>query len=305
MLFYRPYIGNYVFGLALNALWLVPYRLQFERPRTPTWWWAPAMLVLGAIAGNCNEHTGPAMLAIAALAVVLVIRRRDRARAWMITGIVGMLAGYLLLLFAPGQHARYNHLAEAQGTLSLLGSRGVVGNLKILGQPLLSLVQALPWIVVARIFRGEPMPSLRKRGAIAALIVAALCTLALLGSPKIGARLYLASTCFAAVALASWVTLARAQRALWWLAGIVIAFVCVRCLMVYQGLADEGVQRRAQMTGAKPGDKLTFHKYPDNQYFFDVDAHGHRRWFTGDDFAVPAQRETLSSFWQVSVTLEP
>ena len=305
MLFYRPYIGNYVFGLALNALWLVPYRLQYERPRTPRWWWAPAMFVLGAIAGNCNEHTGPAMLLIAALAVLLVVRRRDRARAWMITGIVGMLAGYLLLIFAPGQHARYNHLADAQSTLALLGDRGVVGNLKILGRPLLSLVQALPWIVVARIWRGEPMPSLRKRGAVAALIVAALCTLTLLGSPKIGPRLYLASTCFAAVAVASWVTLARAQRVLWWLAGLVIAFACVRCVMVYAALADEGVQRRAAMTAAKPGDHLVFHAYRDQQRWFDRDIYGHRRWFYGDDFAVPAQREALSGIWQVSVTLEP
>ena len=301
MLFYRPYTGNYLYGLALNALWLVPYRLQYERPRTPRRWWAIAMFVLGLAAGNCNEHTGPAMLAVAALGVVLMVRRRDRARLWMVTGIVGLLAGYLLLIFAPGQHERYNHLAETQGTLSLIGSRGVGGNLAIVGELGLYLLQALPWLVVGRVFRGERMPSLRRHGAIAALAIAVLATLALVGSPKLGARLYLASTCFAAVAITSWVTLSPARRLLGALAGAVIALVCLRCVMIYSRLSGEGESRVAKLTTAKPGDKLTFAPYDDRHYWFDYDITGHRRWFLGDDFANPAQRDSLAGNWRVSV----
>ena len=303
MLFYRPYVGNYVFGLACSALWLVPYRLHFERARTPRWWWAPALFVLGLAAGNCNEHTGPAVLAVAALAVVLIVRRRDRARAWMIAGIVGMLVGYLLLIFAPGQHERYNHLAEQQGTLALIGSRGILGNLRILVEPLAYLAQALPWIVVGRLYRGEAMPSLRRQGALGAVLVATLATLVLLGSPKLGPRLYLATTCFAAVGLASWVVLSPARRALTVLAAAVIAFVCLRCVMVYARLADDGAARVARITGSNPGDRLAFPHYADGQHWFDRDVLGHRRWFLGDDFEIPAQRDGVAALWHVEIRL--
>ena len=303
MLFYRPYIGNYLFGLAFNALWLVPYRLHYERARTPRWWWAPALFLLGLAAGNCNEHTGPAVLVVAAIAVALIIRRGDRARAWMIAGIAGMLAGYLLLIFAPGQHERYNHLAEAQRTMSLIADRGIGGNLRIVGEPLLYLLQALPWILVGRIHRGERMPSLRKHAAYGALLVGAIATLVLVGSPKLGARLYLATTCMSAVALASWVVLSPARRALGVLAGIAIAFVCVRCLMIYAPLADEAETRKATMLAAKPGDKLVFHHYPESQHWFDRDVLGHHRWFLGDDFKLPAQRDSLAGNWRVEIQL--
>ncbi len=305
MLFYRPYVGNYVFGLAFNALWLVPYRMQFERALTPRRWWAPALFVLGLAAGNCNEHTGPAVLIVAAIAVARIVQRGDRARAWMIAGIAGMLAGYLLLIFAPGQHERYNHLAEVQGTLSLIADRGLGGNLRIIGEPLLYLAQALPWIVVARIFRGEPMASHRKYGAYGALLVGAIAVLVLMGSPKLGPRLYLATTCLGAVAIGSWVVLSPARRALGALAGAVIAIVCIRCLMIYAPLGDAGAARVVAMTGAKPGDKLVFPAYADRQHWFDRDPLGHNRWFLGDDFAIPAQRDSLAGNWHVSIVLEP
>jgi hypothetical protein len=303
MLFYRPYIGNYLFGLALNALWLVPYRLHFERARTPRWWWAPALFVLGLAAGNCNEHTGPAVLIVAAIAVWLIVRRGDRARVWMIAGMVGMLAGYLLLIFAPGQHERYNHLAEAQRTVDLIADRGVRGNLRILLEPVAYLAQALPWIVIARLYRGEPMSSNRRRGALGALLVGALAVGVLLGSPKLGTRLYLATTCFGAVAIASWVVLSPARRALGVLAGVVIAFVCIRCVMIYAPLTDEAQDRVAAMTRAKAGDKLVFHRYPDGTKWFDRDLLGHRRWFLGDDFANAAQRDSLAGNWHVEIQL--
>ncbi|MDQ3364502.1 MAG: DUF6056 family protein, partial [Myxococcota bacterium] len=85
MLFYRPFTGNYLFGLVLNLAWLVPYRLHAETPRAARWWRAPALLVLGVAAGMCNEHTGPAFLALGTLALLAAWQapRAPRAvRAW-------------------------------------------------------------------------------------------------------------------------------------------------------------------------------------------------------------------------------
>ena len=51
MLFYRPFTGNYTFGLVLNLLWLVPYRFHAAESRRYRLWWSPLLLVLGVAAG--------------------------------------------------------------------------------------------------------------------------------------------------------------------------------------------------------------------------------------------------------------
>src|SRR5207247_1852231 len=75
MLFYRPFTGNYTFGLVVNLLWLLPYRLEVAAPRPQRIWLAPLAFVLGGAAGLCNEHTGIAFLAMGALASLVVVRR--------------------------------------------------------------------------------------------------------------------------------------------------------------------------------------------------------------------------------------
>ena len=41
MLFYRPFTGNYLFGLVICLLLVVPYRVHAETPRPRGWWWQP------------------------------------------------------------------------------------------------------------------------------------------------------------------------------------------------------------------------------------------------------------------------
>ncbi|HEX7843081.1 MAG TPA: DUF6056 family protein, partial [Kofleriaceae bacterium] len=138
MLFYRPFTWNYVFGLGLNLAWLMPYRLELVRPRPGRGWLAPALLVLGAAAGLCNEHTGLAFVAMAALASA-VAWRRGGLRPWMIAGLAGLIAGYAVLLTAPAQHLRYGALAQQAGIVERIVDRGLRGNLIVLGDLALAL----------------------------------------------------------------------------------------------------------------------------------------------------------------------
>ena len=212
MLFYRPYTGNYLVGLAVSLAWLVPYRFRFAPGRGPgRWWWSPALLVLGFAAGMCNEHTGPAFLALGGLAVARSVRRGDGARPWMLAGLAGLLAGYVLLLVAPGNDLRYDGLARQAGILERIGDRGALEDLWLVTRLAVYAAWALPWLLLGvaarRIAPAPPGEAAGREQRLAWIALAAageLAALALLASPKLGPRLYFASVALVAIAIAGW-----------------------------------------------------------------------------------------------------
>jgi hypothetical protein len=290
MLFYRPYTGNYLCGLAIDLALLVPYRLHAEAPRRWRWWWAAPMLVLGAAAGLCNEHTGPAFVAVLVFAVVAFWKRGERPAPWMIAGIVGLIAGGLALLLAPGQDVRYNALATQHSLLGRITSRGAAGNLKIFWDAVRFLWPAAVWIALGFAARGaSPERTRARRVAELAAVGAALAIVAtLLASPKQGERLYFASTALACAALASWLVprldSVREQAIAWALAGCVLAYVGWRCVPIYRVLGAEYTARIAEIEHAPRGSTVVVPHY----------TFGRSRWFLGDDFEVATHRQSLA-----------
>ena len=134
MLFYRPYTGNYVFGLCINLAFLVPYR--FGR----VGWW---IVALGLASGLCNEHTGPAVVALAAAATWA-----SGVRPWKIAGLLAMIAGGIALFVAPGQDIRYNSIGQTS-LVERVAERGIAGNLEVVGTWFVYLAPALIWLAIA------------------------------------------------------------------------------------------------------------------------------------------------------------
>lgn len=292
MLFYRPFTGNYTFGLALNLWWLVPYRLELVAARPARIWLAPLMLVLGLAAGLSNEHTGLAFLAMGLLASLVALRRRG-LRIWMIAGLVGLFAGYWLLLTAPGQHLRYQGLAEHAGILERFTDRGVVGNLRVAGVLVLALVPALPLVGIALFERRTAGPSglsaMDRRALIALALGGLTCTLTLLASPKIGPRLYFASIALIAAGLAGWIgaqlrrTWARRSCAI--LVAGALVFVAVRLIAIHRVIGPLGAIRRDRIEHGAPGSVVTVPRWP----------HDRSRYFFGDDLIDPERRKSIAS----------
>ena len=281
MLFYRPYMGNYTFGLLLGLAWLVPYRFHVAAPGQGRWWWIPLVLVLGVAAGMCNEHTGPAFLGLGVAAIVWSVRGGHGIKPWMLAGLVGLAAGYVLLLVAPGHDARYGGLAKQAGLLGRIAERGITDNLRIVGMLAVYCAWSLPWVLLAFVARAKakPEPMLaRTRAALFALAVAGLvATLALLGSPKLGARLYVHSTALIAVALGGVVV---AQLATPWarkacaaLSIAVVAYVAFRCVLTYRSVGAVSAERIEILEAAPAGSRVVLPHYPI----------GAGTWFLGDD----------------------
>jgi len=300
MLAYRPFTWNYLFGLGMNLAWLMPYRRERIAPLPVRWWRAPASLVLGFAAGMCNEHTGIAFGAMAGLAT-WVAWRRGGLRPWMIAGLIGLAAGYAVLLTAPAQHLRYGGLAEQAGVFERIVNRGVAENLRVFGHIALALVPALPLVVIGLAQRSPRAPDAADRGSHAVLALGGLaCAVTLLASPRIGGRLYLATIALIGAGLTGWLvgrlTAAWARRAVAVLAAAALVWVGVRLVVIYRGVGPLGAIRRERLVSAPPGAAVTVPRYPYPQ----------SRYFPGDDFEVSDIREfTARVFGLSSLALEP
>jgi len=296
MLFYRPFMGNYTFGLLVNLAWLVPYRFHVEAPRAGRWWWAPLLLGLGVLAGMCNEHTGPAFLALGLAAVAWSVRQKRGVAAWMIAGLVGLAAGYALLLLAPGHDARYGGLAKQAGLVGRILERGLGENVVIVTALVAYMLWSLPWIalaVLARLrSRPEPMPARTRYVLVALALAGLLATFVLLGSPKIGKRLYVHSVALVSMGLAGAVVAqlgqAWARRAAAVLAAVALIYVEVRCIATYASVGPVGAERLARIRAAAPGSTVVVPPF----------GVGAGTWFLGDD--LPGQWANTAAMYGIS-----
>ncbi|MDX2086584.1 MAG: DUF6056 family protein [Kofleriaceae bacterium] len=292
MLFYRPFFANYVVGLFLQLLWLVPFRLQLVEPRAWRVWWSPLLFALGLAAGMCNEHVGPAFIGAGALVTGYCVKRGDGVKPWMLLGLVGLIVGYALLMLAPGQTARYGGLAQQAGALERILDRGIAANVRVLGALGLHLMWALPWLVLGvvgrRVTSPAPLSATTRLAFFGLAAMGLLTTLVLLGSPKIGPRLYLHSVSLLACALAAGVlaqlATARLRLACAVLSSAMLAYIAIRCVAIYSAVGPVGQARIAAIRGAAPGATLVVPRYPAPKSHY----------FLGEDFEAPNLRAAIA-----------
>jgi Family of unknown function (DUF6056) len=287
MYFYRPFATNYLWAFTLTLALFVPYRLALvdSRPRP---YLVPIMLVLGWVAGMCNEHTGPtAMVAMAGF--VYGAWRLRRVRAWMFAGMIGLYVGYPMLFFAPGQSVRYGGLATRATPAKLLVDRGLAGSFAIIGDFLyesrlgiLVFVATLVSYLVTVARRGD-RPSRPPRRALvdAAVIMAASAAIVvtLFVSPTATDRVFYASGVLLVAAFAICVEHLFAER-------VVRRFVVGACIVVFGyhvvrfvdtslAVKAENEERLAILAATLPGTVAVVPTY----------EHDRRsRWNLGDDF---------------------
>lgn len=281
MLFYRPFTGNYVFSFVIALIFFAPYRLHAEIPSQRRWWWIPIMLVLGYATGLGNEHTGPTFVVVAAFAVAAFWRRGERPRAWMIAGLVGVLAGGLALYFAPAQSIRYNALATSTSLLGRVTARSLAQNVKIISGSYAAAWKLAPWLALIAIGWRARRGLTRSRVVAALVAIGASLSIAvtLLVSPKQGGRLDFASICLACTAFASvalpFVVSRWAQLLAWIASAAAIAYLLYNCLATYGRVGPEFDTRFDAIESAPPHSTVMVTPY----------TLPRSRWFLGEDFA--------------------
>jgi hypothetical protein len=117
---------NYLFGLLIILTFLVTYRrgVAFRRQRRS---FALSLLYLpaGLLAGWTNENTGAALVAAVLCFIIKNKIETGRFRAWMFTGLIGCVTGFLCMLLAPGQTARLSSYPDLTPALLLERALGI------------------------------------------------------------------------------------------------------------------------------------------------------------------------------------
>ncbi len=263
--FYRPITTNYVYTLTLALLLLVPFRLAARRP-------FGSLAVVSALlifpfamfVGKTNEHTGPTLIVVALLYTLVALRRRDyRNACWMLSGTIGLLWGYWLLFFAPGQTVRYGKLGR-QSVVETIVGRGLLGNAELLNElcgyvaPLLvaTLCGVVAYGFARRKQAPDPQPRLRIEALGAYVLAAAAVAGTSLAAPKNHYRLFIAPGVLLAIAsviAVDWISSERGVRRLLVTLALALnlAFAWV-FLALYGRIHEDELERLAIVHAAKP-----------------------------------------------------
>ena len=101
---------NYLWGSTIILAFFTPYYLSLYTSRQSSLLTsvgiALLMFLFGIIAGWTIEAGGAMLLLGIALILILQKKTRQQIRIWELTGFIGALIGYLLLIAAPGNYAR-------------------------------------------------------------------------------------------------------------------------------------------------------------------------------------------------------
>src|SRR5699024_10165323 len=79
---------------------------------------AAGMAVAGLFAGWLSENTSAGLLVCLVLCVAFLLWQKQKVPAWMLTGLAGALAGFAILIAAPGNYNRANDFVDTSSFLT-------------------------------------------------------------------------------------------------------------------------------------------------------------------------------------------
>jgi uncharacterized protein DUF6056 len=283
-MFSRAYATNYVYTAALQLWFVATLRLVKQDCSTRT---AILYGALGLVAGMCNEHTGPALVALVGGYGWWLRRQEQPARlAW--AGVVGFALGFLVIFFAPGQGERYDALATKTSLATRLLQRGVITNLGIVGDYLRYAAPLLAVIVIALLAHADEANRRRAlRGIGIALAFGAVVAATLFVSPRLGSRFFIVPCALLLAGALAMIDTIPQRVPLLVLAVAASIYAAARTVPLYARAARESTARLALLEGAPPGATVWADAFPQVEESW---------WFIGDDFRTAHQRTAVARY---------
>ncbi len=298
LMFCRAYATNYLYAAAIQLWFLVPLRLRPSGEGSVKV--AIPYFFLGLCAGMCNEHTGPTLVVFAlGFAGWRAYQSPLRRPGLALAGAFGATIGFAAIFFAPGQGERYEGLATKVGLGARLLQRGFSANLDIVRELVIAasplMVILIVLLVIGRRDVDEDGARRRAWGFVAvALGGAALITMTLFVSPKLGPRFYMHASLLVLAAFTSVADTILVTRARF-VPVIVVAltastYAAIRTIPLFGRLADQSATRLAALAATSRGDVFTAESYEqaDDNW-----------WFLGDDFRDVRKRDLIMEYFDL------
>lgn len=306
-MFCRAYATNYMWAAAAELWLLVGLRLIVPAaPKRSSALALAGFFVLGVVSGMGNEHVGPTLIVLV-LGYGLWILRRYRTRPLLLwVGFAGLVTGYMLMFFAPGQSQRYEGLAERYTLVQQILVRGLRGNVDIYINllegiaPLLMMTLAIIAVGTIAERRAESddvtVGRAEQRNAliilILALAAASLITATVFASPKLGARFYMHS---GFIVLSAVLGLARAYLFRPGSYGLFIGvallasiYAGLRTIPMYTRMSAASDTRLAELQAIPPGGKYTAKAW---------EQIAENWWALGDDMRDQKKQELVANYF--------
>lgn len=119
---------NYLWCSVIILSFLLPYRINFSEPAKEmkcSYICSFIMLLLGILAGWGNENTSGGCILMVIIFLFLQKYKKKKISLWMVTGLVGTIIGYLIMLCAPGNAIRSQYFIDERSfPIKLLGKFG-------------------------------------------------------------------------------------------------------------------------------------------------------------------------------------
>lgn len=109
---------NYLWSTLGCLAYLLPWRYYLQKPFPSRRFMAAGMALGGLLAGWLYENTSAGLLVGLVLCIAFLLWQKQRPPLWMCTGLCGALAGFALLILAPGNYNRSE--INADSTLPFL-----------------------------------------------------------------------------------------------------------------------------------------------------------------------------------------
>jgi hypothetical protein len=294
IMFCRAYSMNYVLGAAIQLWFLVPLRLRPSGEGRIVE--CVPYFFLGVIAGACNEHTGPTLVLAMLVLAGWRYQQSDRRPDLALAGALGVLVGFAMIFFAPGQGERYDGLATKVGFLGRLLQRGITNNLDIFQGYVTAAAPMLGLIAIALAIGGRDENRDAQRQPLRflgwALLAGTVVTATVFVSPKLGPRFYLASCALlvaAFIGIADAVLTSTRRFVPFVLLAVVTSiYAGARTIPLYLRLKDASDERMAALAASKPGTVFTADAFDQVEDSW---------WFLGDDFRDIKKRELVATYF--------
>lgn len=156
--------ANYLWGGIIVVSFLFLYHRYYEKEQELSF--NPIvnsilLLILGILAGWCNENTSGGMILIVLGYLYFYHQKKKPLRPWMFTGLLGAIFGLFMMVTAPGNAVRATYFARSQWSLPRKLYSGVFSITKTLYENSLALFVLMAVLIVLGIFFSKHKEWLR------------------------------------------------------------------------------------------------------------------------------------------------